>query len=84
VPFDPVPDPTVSKLHSDGEHVFGSKKLIRPPPLLLKLKKSPVAVAVTLLLVIATTPLTPEVRVAVPVPSNKVRLKERMFEVPRG
>jgi hypothetical protein len=60
--------------------VVESKKFIRPP-LLLKLKKSPVAVAVTLLLVIATIPFTPEVRVVLPVPSNKVRLKERMFDV---
>jgi len=56
-----------------GEPVFGSKKFIRPP-LLFKLKQSPVAVAVTLLLA-ATTPLTP---------SNKFRLKERMLEATRA
>src|ERR1019366_148350 len=61
VPLQAVPDPVVSKLHSGGEHVMESKMFIKPP-LPLKLNSNWVAVAVTLLLVMATIPWTPEVR----------------------
>src|ERR1039457_2660969 len=77
VPLQAVPDPVVSKLHSGGEHVLGSKMFIKPP-LPLKLNSNWVAVAVTLLPAMNTIPLTPEVKFAIPVPSYKLRLNERM------